>query len=84
MDLTAQNDKKNNSLDKLGKSYFGQKITKNCKKIQNKIFVFMELNLDFNIKNERFVLHQFVFNSLIHNNVKIVIFDYFYLFFNHF
>ena len=35
-------------------------------KIEVKISVFMELNLDFNIKNERFLLYQLVFNSIIH------------------
>ena len=36
-------------------------------KIENKISVFMELNLDFNITNER---HQLVFNSLMHKKCE--------------
>ena len=39
-------------------------------KIEVKISVFMELNLDFNITNERFVLNKLVFNSLVHKKCE--------------
>ena len=43
-------------------SFLAKKLPK-IAKIENKIIVFMDLNLDFNIKMERFLLHQLVFNS---------------------